>query len=90
MLRTRSRRPVQHPDFARMAAERKAISKELKHSGLSPNDQKTLCECYIQHNTIASAAYKLDMKPELVHVWYYRMSLCDVQDSFSSLLNEEI
>lgn len=78
------------PDAKDLEHQRMVIDRELEHSGLSERNRKTLRECYVQHNTVASAAYKLDMDAQVVHMWYYRMSMADIRDAFQSYLNAEV
>lgn len=54
---------------------RETVGQIVKQYSLTQDFQKQLQECYVQENTIQSAAYKLQIEEKEANLWYYRISM---------------
>ncbi len=52
---------------------------------LSENQKHILRECYVQKNSVESAAYKLGITKIEAEMWYYRFSMLFVRNALSSM-----
>ncbi len=59
-----------------------AADQELKeHPVLSAREADILKACWVQKNSIDSAAVKLGMRRETVQMWYYRFAMSEVRQA---------
>ncbi|MGN1389619.1 MAG: hypothetical protein ACI4WR_08225 [Bulleidia sp.] len=59
-----------------------AADQELRgHSELGSREADLLKACWVQKNSIDSAAVKLGMRRETVQMWYYRFAMAEVREA---------
>ncbi len=68
---------------------RQAVDQELYSVGILSDQQKhRLRECYLQHNTVESTAYKLSLDPMIIRMLFCRLSISLSRSALEDVLDD--